>query len=115
MFNIPKYISTIVVASMALSGCVSSTNYASLQEAMKGSPELVEKMTDDCAGSYHGSATEREYLAKLARVPNNDKLPKVICLRAYRGIATGRITYEDFMSMSSGQLRPVVIRVIQNR
>lgn len=98
-----------IFISMALAGCVSETSYHQAQQLVRGSPAMKRDAIGRChRGASHASPTRKAEMAKIINVSPGSNVARIYCTRAFNGIASGRITYEDFRSK-----RPRFIRIVQ--
>ena len=103
--------SALACAAAILAGCVTERSYGQAQEIVRGSPAARQDAINKCAmGVNAGSASRRAEIARIINVSPRSNVGRTYCTRAFNGIASGRITYEDFRKRS-----PQFIRVVQGR
>ena len=102
-------------AFLVLTGCMTSQQYAAVQEVMKGSPALRPEIIDKCVSENRSTAEQKRLLAKLMNLKPGADVIRVGCIRTYDAVASGRITYRDFASSMSSSPSVEVIRVLQGR
>lgn len=104
---------------MPLAGCVTSTDYAAVSEAMRNSPALLADRIDSCSKSFRGeSPAGMNSLRQEMKLPlgtNEATVASTACRRGLTAIAEGRMTYDDFMSVFTYEPKPIVYRVLQGR
>ncbi|MFC3072322.1 hypothetical protein [Shinella pollutisoli] len=108
-----RLMSIIAVVSVAVfaAGCVSETSYNRAQEIVRGSPAAKRDGVNKCyAGARRASPARKAEMAKIMNVSPRRDVARIYCQRAFNGVASGRITYDDFRTQS-----PRFIRVIQGR
>lgn len=102
---------TAIAATAMLSGCVTESSYKQAQEIVRGSPAMKRDAINECyRGASRASPARKAQMAKIMNVSPRSNVARTYCTRAFNGIASGRITYEDFRTKS-----PRFIRVIQGR
>lgn len=102
---------TAIAAAAILSGCVTESSYKQAQEIVRGSPAMKRDAINECyRGASRASPARKVQMAKIMNVSPRSNVARTYCTRAFNGIASGRITYEDFRTKS-----PRFIRVIQGR
>lgn len=115
----------MVVGLMLLSGCTSTQQrtgrsltplqYASVIEAMKGSPALRRSEIQRCSAGTRSSPHQRDQLRLLLNVsPNRDPTP-LFCQRLIGALTSGRLNYADYRNSMRSEITPKLIRVIQGR
>lgn len=101
----------VVSTALLLSACVTERSYNQAQEIVRGSPAAKRDAVDRCyRGASRTSAAGKAEMAKIMNVSPRRNVARIYCQRAFDGIASGRITYDDFRTKS-----PRFIRVIQGR
>lgn len=106
----------VVVTVLALSGCgISPTNYATSQEALRGSPALKNQFVADCVTKI--SRKPPDVKRAMATLMNTSvrRAPRVFCQRITKGISSGRLTHADMNAAARGQMTPATVRVLQGR
>ncbi len=102
---------TVIAAGVILGGCVTESSYKQAQEIVRGSPAMKRDAINKCySGASRASPARKAEMAKIMNVSPRSNVARTYCTRAFNGIASGRITYEDFRTKS-----PRFIRVIQGR
>ncbi|EXL09271.1 hypothetical protein [Aquamicrobium defluvii] len=102
---------TAIAAAAMLSGCVTESSYKQAQEIVRGSPAMKRDAINECyRGASRASPARKAQMAKIMNVSPRSNVARTYCTRAFNGIASGRISYEDFRIRS-----PRFIRVIQGR
>lgn len=75
--------------------------YADLQQAIRGNPEIRAQVNDDCARQTAAKSNkERAAMAAVLDV-DADEVGRVFCERLTDSVARGAITYDDFTSFKS--------------
>lgn len=104
-------ICAIALTGLMVSGCVTESRYNQAQEIVRGSPAAKRQGVEQCyKGTSRASAARKAEMATIMNVSPRQDVARIYCQRAFDGIASGRITYEDFRTRS-----PKFIRVIQGR
>jgi hypothetical protein len=104
-------IASILAVSAALAGCVTETSYNQARELVSGSPAMKRDAIERCyRGTSRASPARKAEMAKIMNVSARANVARIYCTRTFNGIASGRISYQDFRSKS-----PRFIRVIQGR
>lgn len=104
-------VTALSCALLVLAGCVTERSYGQAQEIVRGSPAARQDAINKCAkGVNDGSASRRAEIARIINVGPRSNVGRTYCARAFNGIASGRISYEDFRTRS-----PQFIRVVQGR
>ncbi|ALN71453.1 hypothetical protein [Aureimonas sp. AU20] len=100
---------------MLLGGCVSATQYAATSEALKGSPALRRDGVESCIKRNRVTPAQKDLMRKLMNLAPGSNVDRVACERLIGGIASGRLTHEDYRNTVTGHVTPQVIRVLQAR
>lgn len=105
----------VAVAVLALSGCVTQSNYDASREALRGSPALRTQFVNNCVSNIRAKPlSTRQGMATVMNTSVRN-VPRVYCQRITRGITSGRLSRSDINAGARGQLTPAVIRVLQGR
>jgi len=112
-----RSIATVLAATgiLCLAGCVSATQYATMAEALNGSPALRRDAVDQCVRSHRSTAQHKDFLRKLMNLKPGSPVVRISCERAVKAVASGRLTYADYQNNLRGQTSPKVVRVLQGR
>ena len=101
----------LALTGLLVSGCVTERSYNQAQEIVRGSPAAKRDGIERCySGTSRASAARKAQMATIMNVSPRRDVARLYCQRAFDGIASGRITYQDFTTRS-----PKFIRVIQGR
>jgi hypothetical protein len=103
---------------LVLGGCISSTDYEGVSEALRNSPALLADRIDHCTKNYRASSAATNSLRqemKLPRGTDDVTIAATACRRAFTAIAQGRMSYDEFLTMFSPTPKPIVYRVLQGR
>jgi hypothetical protein len=114
-----KWISAAVMLSVAAfaGGCntTGKSEFANVQAAISGSPALRKQAIADCKKEIpFQSQSDKANVAALMNV-SVAQVPSVFCTRSVGGVASGRITYEDFVAAKRGGDISRIIKVLQGR
>lgn len=104
-----------LVGSLMLGGCVSATQYSAVSEALKGSPELRRENVTTCVRNNRSTPQQKDMMRKLMNLSPGSDVVRVGCERVTAGMASGKLTYEDYRGVQFGQITPQVVRILQNR
>ena len=117
---------SMVAALLLLAGCTTSqritarnitpVQYASVTEALKGSPALRRNELRTCvAKTRRAAAAQHAAMAALMNLSPRQDPATVYCQRAMQAFVSGRISYADFQQLRDNQISPKFIRIIQGR
>jgi len=102
---------SVIALSVTLAGCVTETSYNQARELVRGSPAMKRDAIERCyRRTNRASPTRKVEMAKIMNVSSRANVARIYCTRAFNGVASGRISYQDFRTKS-----PKFIRVIQGR
>lgn len=93
---------------------MTAQDYAGVQEALKGSPQLQREAVEKCLRETNFPPSTRREAAFTMKVRDDDNLMKTFCTRLVAGMASGQIAYEDLHS-TRDTLPPKLVRVLQQR
>jgi hypothetical protein len=101
---------TMVSLTAIAAGCttMSSQDYALVQKELR-KPALRNEVTADCVASFRrDSAIEKENMAAFLNV-SVAQLPSTFCTRFYRALASGRISYDQYLAAErNGNYAPFI-------
>lgn len=100
---------------LMLSGCVSSTQYSAVSEAVKGSPELRREGVETCVRDNRSTPEQKEMMRKLMNLSPGSNAVRVGCERLMAALGSGKLSYDDYRGLQFGQITPQLIRILQNR
>ena len=103
------------IGLLVLGGCVSSTQYSAVSEALKGSPDLRRESVETCVRDNRSTPEQKEMMRKLMNLSLGSDTVRVGCERVTAALASGRLSYDDYRAIQFGQITPQIIRVLQNR
>jgi len=104
-----------LVGSLMLGGCVSSTQYSAVSEALKGSPELRREGVETCVRNNRSTLEQKEMMRKLMNLSPGSNAVRIGCERLTAALASGKLSYDDYRGIGFGQITPQVVRILQNR
>ncbi len=105
----------VLVGLLMLGGCVSSTQYSAVSEALKGSAELRRESVETCVKNNRSTPEQKDMMRKLMNLSPGSNVVRVGCERATAGLASGKLSYDDYRAIQFGQITPQIVRVFQNR
>jgi hypothetical protein len=100
---ISQSIVSVSVSAIVLAGCTTMSygTWNNLHEKMRDSPQTTHKLIADCIARQRGlSSRQKVAHAKLVNRNIADYAP-TYCRRFLGGIASGRITYDDYLKLDS--------------
>ncbi|MEI2297647.1 hypothetical protein [Ensifer sp. MJa1] len=111
----PLRTALLVLSLAVLASCApSQDDYARMQTAVQGSPELQKALHKDCL-SKRWSKSDLEDAALLLSVPPG-KAQALTCKRVVNALASGRLKYADVQQLMSNRGPTVnLIKILQGR
>ncbi len=106
----------VAIVTSALASCATQATpekYQAASSALEGSAALRTKMIAQCVQQKWRKETI-ENLALLLDV-SESKAPALGCQRVINGMASGKLTYEDFEKTRRGDITAKVVKVLQGR
>ncbi len=106
----------VAIVAAALASCATQATperYKAASTALEGSAALRAKTIAHCVQHKWRKETI-ENLALLLDV-SESKAPALGCQRVINGVASGRLTYEDFEKTRRGDITAKVVKVLQGR
>lgn len=109
-------IATAAFLAAGLAGCASGpsrTNFAAGQTAMNADPQLRRDAQGLCVDMIGASTPyQRNYWASVMHTTPR-AAPRVFCSRFMRGVASGRVNYDDINAARAGTLTPNMRSVLR--
>lgn len=111
-----KKIAALFLCGLAVSSCTTTReSYETVSTALAGSKSLRRASIQNCTiNARHNSAYARHNVALLMDVKDS-QVDHLACARLVNSVASGRLTYDEIMSMRYGRLTPNFIRIMQGR
>lgn len=106
----------VAIVTSALASCATQgtpEKYTAASSALEGSAALRTKTIAQCVQQKWRKETI-ENLALLLDV-SESKAPALGCQRVINGMASGKLTYEDFEKARRGDMTAKVVKVLQGR
>jgi hypothetical protein len=104
------FVIAILVVTAAVAGCttMSSQDYALAQKELR-KPAIRKEVTAKCVASFRQDSTvEKENMAAFLNV-SVAQLPSAFCTRFYRALASGRISYDEYLAAErNGNYAPFI-------
>ena len=105
----------LLIAVVFVASCSASTSdseFKKVQDTASRS-DFARAISDECIDVVsHETRKTREELAAAIKVPVS-KLPSALCGRVVRGLASGRLTSEDWDALNRGRATDNLMRVIK--
>jgi hypothetical protein len=94
----------LVMMAASVSGCVATQeSFNKARAVARSRPDLRAQYLTDCTRRVKYSGIEfKRYMAGFMHT-SMDGLPEKVCGRALRGFASGRMTFQDFKMLTTGQ------------
>ena len=106
----------LLLCGLAVSSCTTTReNFETGAAALAGSKSLRRASIESCtAKARHNSAYARHNVALLMDVKDS-QVDRLFCARLVNSVASGRLTYDEAMSMRYGHLTQNFVKIIQGR
>lgn len=105
--------------ALGLAACASSSDrldrsdYDIVQRDLRNNPQVYRREVQRCiASSSRDSHAERTALGNELGT-SAARAPQAFCTRMYRGIASGRVSYSEFIAATNGHFTPNMVRVLR--
>ena len=105
----------LLIAVVFVASCSASTSDSEFQKLqdITSRSDFARSINDECIEEISRETRKtREELAAAIKVPVS-KLPSALCGRVVRGLASGRLTREDWDALNRGKATDNLIRVIK--
>ncbi|MBD0416445.1 hypothetical protein [Oryzicola mucosus] len=113
-----KHIATLALLSVALVGCasVSEGRYKTMQTALNGPAETRNAALKKCVDrEKKRSLTHKQNVAMITGA-SVEAYPEVFCRRVMNGIASGRISYQDYLQLRNPAAdNSKIVKIVQGR
>jgi hypothetical protein len=107
----------ILLLTLSLASCssISEKQYDKLMTKLASSSKMQKQETEACKAKFHNARQQvRKNMAAVVGVPQ-DQAVKVFCNRMVKALASRKLSYEDFVAGSRGEITPRILRLVQGK